>query len=82
MRQAPGLRSLLVRRWLLRSGVSAGALTARHAQAVRELAERRGGRAEVHLPGGWTARRVGTVLVAAPPLPRDRKDGSDMRGRR
>jgi hypothetical protein len=37
-------------------------LTARHADAVLQLAAGRRGRAEAHLPGGWTARRVGTHL--------------------
>ncbi len=56
---APPLRALLVRRWLLRGGVPAQALTARHARAVQCLAEAARGRGEAHLPGGWTARRVG-----------------------
>ena len=56
---APALRSLLVRRWLLRAGMPARGLTARHARAVQSLAEALRGGGEVHLPDGWTARRVG-----------------------
>lgn len=58
----PVLRPLLVRRWLLRAGV-AQSLTARHAQAVLRLAEATRGRSEAHLPGGWTARRLGPHLT-------------------
>lgn len=57
LRLGPGVRSLVVRRWLLRSGVAPESLTARHAHAVLDLAQRGRGRAEVHLPGGWIARR-------------------------
>jgi len=63
LRAAPAVRPLLVRRWLLRGGVAARALTARHAHAVLRLAEAARGRAETHLPGGWTARRVRASLV-------------------
>lgn len=59
---APPLRPLLVRRWLLRAGIPPRSLTVRHAQAVLDLAERQRGRAETHLPGGWTARRVRSQL--------------------
>ena len=61
--RAPSVRPLLLRRWLLRAGVAAGSLTARHAQAVLQLAEAGRGRAEVHLPGGWTAHRAGSSVV-------------------
>jgi len=56
------LRTLLVRRWLTRSGLPPGRLTARHADAVRELAVSVRGRSEVHLPSGWVVRRVGREL--------------------
>ena len=62
-RSAPVVRGLLVRRWLLRAGVAARALTARHAQAVVRLAEAASGRSEAHLPGGWTARRAAGLLL-------------------
>ena len=58
----PALRTLLVRCWLVRAGVSARGLTARHAAAVRELAESARGRSETHLPGGWAVRRIGPRL--------------------
>jgi tRNA(Ile)-lysidine synthase len=58
----PALRPLLVRRWLVRSGVPR-VLTARHAQAVVALAEMPRGRAEAHLPGGWAARRSAGKLT-------------------
>ena len=61
-RLAPPLRSLLVRRWLLRAGVPAQALTARHARAVQCLAEAERTGGEAHLPGGWIARRVRSQL--------------------
>jgi len=63
MQLGPAVRPLLVRRWLLRAGVAARSLTARHAQAVLRLAEMARGRAEAHLPGGWSARRVAGHLI-------------------
>jgi tRNA(Ile)-lysidine synthase len=63
---APTLRPLLVRRWLLRAGLTPRTLTARHAHAVLDLALRRRGRAQAHLPGGWTAHRAGAHLEIAP----------------
>jgi tRNA(Ile)-lysidine synthase len=61
-RLPPALRSLLVRRWLLRAGVARRALAARHAQAVVQLAMANRRRGEAYLPGGWTARRAGAHL--------------------
>ena len=58
----PSLRALLVRGWLIRAGCTRQGLTARHADGVLRLAEGGRGRAQVHLPGGWTARRVGGYL--------------------
>lgn len=58
------LRALLVRRWLLRAGVAARGLTARHVEAVRGLAESARGGTETHLPGGWTVRRTAHRLRA------------------
>jgi tRNA(Ile)-lysidine synthase len=59
----PPLRPLLVRRWLMRAGLAGCGLTARHALGVLQLIENRRGRAEIHLPGGWTARRNGPHLL-------------------
>jgi tRNA(Ile)-lysidine synthase len=58
----PALRTLLVRRWLTRVGLSARSVTARHADAVRDLAVSARRRSEVHLPRGWVVRRVGPQL--------------------
>jgi tRNA(Ile)-lysidine synthase len=73
---APGLRPLLVRRWLLRAGVARRGLTARHADAVLQLATGRRGGTEAHLPGGWTARRVGASLQVEHQLSARRRAGS------
>jgi tRNA(Ile)-lysidine synthase len=59
----PPLRPLLVRRWLMRAGLAGRGLTARHALGVLQLVENGRGRAEVHLPGGWTVRRNGAHLL-------------------
>ena len=75
----PALRPLLVRRWLLRAGLAPRTLTARHADAVLDLAVRRRGRAQAHLPGGWIARRIGAHLEIAAtaggrPAPKPRRE--------
>jgi hypothetical protein len=59
------LRALVVRRWLLRVGIAARGLTARHIQAVRGLAESARGGTEAHLPRGWIVRRLAHHLCAA-----------------
>jgi tRNA(Ile)-lysidine synthase len=71
----PPLRTLLVRRWLLRAGVAARDLTARHVEAVRGLAESARGGTETHLPGGWTVRRAGQQLRAERVDARGRSSG-------
>lgn len=58
----PSLRCLLVRRWLLRNGVSPRGLTTRHIEAVRGLAESVRGGTQTHLPRGWRVQRSGGVL--------------------
>jgi tRNA(Ile)-lysidine synthase len=65
---APPLRQLLVRRWLVRAGVPARLLSARHIRGVLQLAEAAKGRAETHLPVRWRARRSrGTLRVERRP---------------
>jgi tRNA(Ile)-lysidine synthase len=65
----PPLRPLLVRRWLVRAGVPARLLTARHVHCVVRLAEAEKGRAETHLPARWSAQRSrGSVRVERRPV--------------
>ena len=70
---AAPLRSLLVRRWLLRAGLSARGLSARHVRGVLELVGAASGYAEVHLPGGWTARQIAGHLEIDRSAPRGRR---------
>lgn len=52
-----GLRRVLLRRWLARSGIPRRRLNRRHVQAAVDLTLAREGRGEVHLPIGWALRR-------------------------
>ena len=77
----PAVRAVLVRRWLLRAGVPGRVLTARHTAAVLALADGERGRAEIHLPRGWTVRRTRQHLHAAPAGAGQRRPSADERAR-
>lgn len=62
----PAVASRVVRRLLLSAGCPAEALTAEHVWAVTALLEPGPCRAEVALPGGRRARRVGASVVVRP----------------
>jgi tRNA(Ile)-lysidine synthase len=56
---APGLQRHVVRAWLIRIGIGAQWLTARHVEAVMRLAQSRSASGRIRLPGATIARRYG-----------------------
>ncbi len=59
----PAVVHRVIRRFLVDAGCPASDLSFGHIRAVAGLLERRGGRAEIALPGGVRARRVVDLLV-------------------